>query len=164
MALPFDDDSGEGFWGGNQLCGVSYALAVAATSIILSFPQQGLASQLVTDEDFWPQAQLPPPVQATLYQKLPIGDPEEIPAHTLKGQLDEDFWPQFQLPPPVRATLYQKLPLGDPEEIPAKTLRGLPEEELWQNRVWPVPATIWQELPYLPDPEEIPAGKLHGLT
>ena len=125
MALPFDDDSGEGFWGGNQLCGVSYALAVAATSIILSFPQQGLASQLVTDED---------------------------------------FWPQFQLPPPVRATLYQKLPLGDPEEIPAKTLRGLPEEELWQNRVWPVPATIWQELPYLPDPEEIPAGKLSWTT
>ena len=52
MALPFDDDSGEGFWGGNQLCGVSYALAVAATSIILSFPQQGLASQLVTDRRF----------------------------------------------------------------------------------------------------------------
>jgi hypothetical protein len=51
----------------------------------------------------------------------------------------------------------------DLEEIPAGSLKVLstPDEDYWQNRTPPVPASIYQQLPYARlDPEELPAGSL----
>jgi hypothetical protein len=111
------------------------------------------------NEDYWQNSIAP--VAARLYQRLPLGDPEEIPAGSLRlGQPDEDYW---QNPvAPVVARLYQRLPLGDPEEIPAGSLVPIlpqPDEDSWQNPVAPLLAALWQRLP-LGDPEEIPAGSL----
>jgi hypothetical protein len=121
----------------------------------------------IQDEDFW--ANPTAPVPASLWQRLPLFDVEELPANTLHGEPDEDFW---QNPvAPVVASLWQRLPYGlllDPEEIPAGSLIATTidtDEDFWQNPVAPVPATLYQSLPYrLPfsDVEELPAKDLFG--
>ena len=115
-------------------------------------PDFVLPPSLGPDEDFWPQAQLPAPVAARLYQQLPLGDPELLPASTLKKftSPDEDYW---QNPvAPVPATVYRTPVFRDPEEVPAgKLVNVKPDEDYWQNRIAPVAATIYQPLPYLFD-------------
>jgi hypothetical protein len=92
-------------------------------------PAASLSGQ--PDEDYWQNQVVPQ--QATLYLRLPLGDPEEVPAGSLSGQPDEDFWANPVAPVP--ATLYQRLPLGDPEELPAGALYGQPDEDYWQAPV-----------------------------
>src|SRR5207237_3810892 len=92
-------------------------------------------------------------------QRLPLGDPEEIPAGSLSGQADEDFW--WNPVPPQAASIYQRLPLGDPEELPAGSLFGKPDEDFWSNLVAPVAASNWWPQQFTFDVQE-PAGQLFG--
>jgi hypothetical protein len=102
------------------------------------------------DEDFWPQALFPAPVPATLFQRLPLGDPEELNAGDEFGQYDEDFW--VNPVAPVPASLYRSPVFADPEEVPAgRLVNAKPDEDYWQNRVAPVAASLYQALPYLYD-------------
>src|ERR1017187_932299 len=125
--------------------------------VVQVFRESIILPTVSPNEDYWrnPVA----PVPARLFQRLPLGDPEELPAASLAlGQPDEDYWRNPVAS--VTASLYQRLPLGDPEEIPAGSLVPLiphPDEDFWQNSVAPVPATLYQRLP-LGDPEELPAA------
>lgn len=98
------------------------------------------------DEDFWvnPTA----PTIGTLYQRLPIGDPEELPAADLTATVDEYFWlnPVF----PVAGSL-GPIYLPDPEEIPAASLTATVDEYLWQNPTAPVIGTFLRLNPWVDD-------------
>jgi len=90
------------------------------------------------DEDFWVQ---PPPVQSSFYQKLPLGDVEEIPG-SLYIPLDEDFWVN-----PVAPIQASFSPLPFQIEPDFATVISL-DEDFWQNPVFSVQATLYQTQPY----------------
>lgn len=112
------------------------------------------------DEDFWSWALLPRPVPLT-FGKLYLTDPEEIPAGSLFGEPDEDFYvPSLWAPPWPVARVISPLAIGQwaaEQNDPAGSLFGEPDEDFWRlGPPAPVPATLFQRLPYLPDPEELP--------
>ena len=142
------------------------------------------------DEDFWQNPTAP--AAASIYLRLPIGDPEEIPGGYLAGQPDEDYW--VNPVSPVENSVYLRLPIGDPEEIPG-ALFGQPADEWWTalrldrlDRTWAsltlvnteddfvvVPAVVDDEATHprgqyaetLPraalwNPEDVPGGSLSG--
>ena len=92
-----------------------------------------------------------------IFPQQSIFDVQE-PAGKLFGQPDEDFWdnPVF---PTIWLNAYPNQWIFDVQE-PAGNLFGQPDEDFWENAVPPVPAAVYQRLPYLPDPEEIPTGSL----
>jgi hypothetical protein len=63
------------------------------------------------------------PVQDKLYQRLPIGDPEEIPGIFIAPPTPhptEDYWQNPVLP--IAASMYRSPIYLDPDEIPAGSL------------------------------------------
>src|ERR1017187_7368462 len=111
--------------------------------VVQVFRESIILPTVSPNEDYWQNPVAP--VAARLFQRLPLGDPEEIPAASLAlGQPDEDFWRNPVAP--VAATFFQRLPLGDPEELPAGSLVPLilhPDEDFWQNPVAPLPARLY---------------------
>lgn len=80
-----------------------------------------LGFPFVPEEYIW--RNLVSPVQVTLYQSLPLGDKDEIPAGSLvivTYKPDEDLW--RNLTSPVAPTMFVRLPMGDRDEIPAGSL------------------------------------------
>jgi len=142
-------------------------LSQEPVEIVIGSSSNVLATQLVVeilldsphplDEGLWrnPTA----PVEAKLYQRLPLGDPEEVPAGSflVSPSVEEEYW---QNPVrPVPASLYRSPCFTDPDETPSLFTPQVVQDEYWQNSVAPVPATEYERLP-LGDPEEIPAATL----
>jgi len=147
----------EGDWyAGVQMCGGLRASIIATTAavIILGFPSQNTASQLITDEDYWQNSTAP--VQQTFNYPQPFSfDQSEIyPQVTF--QPDEDFYivsvQQQYAPPPQLFT--------DPDEIPAGSLYGQPDEDFWLNWTPPVPQTFQWPNPWFH--QDDPAGSLYA--
>jgi hypothetical protein len=104
------------------------------------------------------------PLSASFCQQFPYASAEtaEVLPQAVSPP-EEDFWqnpvpygtgqnPVPGLIPNVAACRGTALPLPylpDGEEIPAGSLYGVPEEFYWQNPVPPVPAAMWQPMPYL---------------
>src|SRR6266550_3079717 len=181
-STPIDDDSATGFWGGAQRCFVQVALAavLAATTLSTALAEQiqqrsgdqsdvpagSLVKSTALDyNEFW-QNQVAP-VPSSLYQNLPLGEKDDLPAGSLFGEPDEDYWlnPIFALPAVggvQPATLYQRLPYlsgigGDQSDVPAGSLKKFtsPDEDYWQNPIFALPAVggvapagLYQLLPY----------------
>ncbi len=93
-------------------------------------------------------------------QLATAGD-EQIPA----GNLSAPTSSQTETPDPVlliRGSDIQVRYTFEGDDLPIAEAPGQPDEDYWQNPVPPVPASLFQSLPYLPDAEEIPAASLFG--
>jgi hypothetical protein len=140
------------WWAGAQKCfaGIAIASAVAAT-VIFGFPEQGSASQLVTDEDYWQNRVLPsqsatPPIQA-------FTDDDVIFPATITFQPDEDYY-VVRLPQPTPGLVQA---FSDDEVI--ANLHT--DEDYWQNPTAPIPASLLWPQPFVFEQNEQAFG-LHG--
>jgi hypothetical protein len=110
---------------------------VAPVQSTLAWPQQWtFDEQFPTlfgqpEEVFWINPVSP--AQAILYQKLPLGDVEEIPAGTLHGQPDEDFW-QNPVAPVQSTNTWPQQWVFDTQD-PAGSLYGVQDDATWQVSV-----------------------------
>jgi len=167
-AITFTPDE-DGWWG--RVCGsfgtqIAVATTLAAALLTGSIgqtvanghqddPAGSLVKFVSPDEDYWQNPVAP--VVASFFQRLPLGDPEEIPAGSLFGQPDEDYW--INPVAPVSATLLWPQPFQfEQNEQATRCL----DEDFWANPTAPVAASVYQRLP-LGDPEELPAGSLYGV-
>ena len=73
------------------------------------------------------------------FQRLPLGDPEELPAATLSAQFDEDIW-RNAVAPRAASNLWPQPFRFDIQE-PGGSLHGQFEDDSWRNAVAPVPAS-----------------------
>lgn len=145
-SVGIDDDSATAWWGGAQKCFASIALAtvLAVTALATDVAQQ---------------------VQQQ-------GDQSDVPAGKLLNvKIDDDsataWWAgvqgcfasihanAVQSATALSTDLAEYEEQGEQSDVPAGTLHGQPEEYLWQNSVAPVPASLWQLLPYGLDAGEI---------
>jgi hypothetical protein len=78
------------------------------------------ASPRIVEDEYWINPVAPVPWK--LYQRLPLGDPEELPAGALlvSPSVDEYYW---QNPVrPVAASMYRSPVFLDPDEVPFPVL------------------------------------------
>jgi hypothetical protein len=152
--IPDDSDS---WWAGAQrfFSSLSFAAALVTTTI-LTFPSQGVASALCTDEDFW-NNQVAPVWQS--FNPVYLPDAEYIPAGFLHGQPDEDF--PGPLPAPVNVSFIWPQPFVFEQNEQAFGLHGQPDEDFWNNPVFPVPLSFQWPNPWQFEQHEQAFG-LHG--
>jgi len=111
------------------------------------------------EEVYWQLGPAPVPA-SLLYPQQQLFD-EQIPAGFLVGQPDEDFCQVYI--PPVSSSPSLLYWFDGAEDLPQQVIsQPIQDEDFWQNPVPPIPATFYQNFPYLPDPEEIPAAQLYG--
>ena len=92
--------------------------------------------------------------------KLPLGDPEEIPANTLHGQPDEDFW--INPVAPVQVTLFQRITtVAIQKKFRLMRFMGNQTKISGSTQSFQFKQRYFKDLP-LGDPEEIPANTLSG--
>jgi len=139
------------------MCGGLRASIIATTAavIILGFPSQNTASQLITDEDYWQNPTAP--VQQTLNYPQPFAfdQSEIVQTAVVTFQPDEDFYivtvqqPQPQFTQPITS-----------DEIPVGSLYGLPDEVFWWNQTPPLALTFAIPAPWFH--QDDPAGSLYA--
>ncbi|MDP2735985.1 MAG: hypothetical protein Q8P12_07320 [bacterium] len=102
-------------------------------------------------EDYWKNPVFP--VQASVYQKLPLLPDGEEPVPPLTLGTDEDYW-LSPVPVQVQQARNGPLLLWDAGEIGIFVIAL--DEDYWVSWVHPIPASIYQPLPYLQDREQRP--------
>lgn len=109
------------------------------------------------EADFWTSGVIP--VSQAIWQPLPyFFSTEEVVPQPVLFQPDEDYWQGWT--PPIAAANPCSQPFTDAGD--ATQLFGQFDEDFWSNPTFPVLASLFQRLPYLPDLDDLPMGALHG--